>query len=244
MMAEQESDALGETGEGPSVSRQDEIDLKIGHLAQAVHELGQGVDGGKPRGDSRRDALQHMIPRDEEARPGLVEADVPSVVPRGLDDPKGVGARFDGVSLGQVGERGIGFQGQQLGGDVEPRALVGESHLPLLLEGGRLEKQRAVDRLLQGQEVLHFLEGMEMGLHRHTGTPDAVEIARMVGMGVGEHDAHAVPGAAEGHEGVIESSLAVGVVEAHVHDDGLSPASQYEVGVDSLERIGRQGHFH
>ena len=127
---------------------------------------------------------------------------------------------------------------------MEPRALVGEGHLPLLLEGGRLEKQRAVDRLLQGHEVLHFLEGMEMGLHRHTGTPDAVEIARMVGMGVGEHDAHAVPGAAEGREGVIESSLAVGVVEAHVHDDGLSPASQYEVGVDSLERIGRQGHFH
>ncbi len=76
---------------------------------------------------------------------------------------------------------------------MKARALVGEGHGTLLLQGGGLQEQRSVDRLLQGHEVLHLLEGVQVGKHRHARLPDTVEVARVVGMGMGEHDAHALP---------------------------------------------------
>ena len=134
-----------------------------------------------------------MITRDEKAARALVQADVPRIVAGSLDHLERVGTALEPIAVGDVGEHGVALQRQELRRHVQARAVIGERHVRLLLQGGRLQKQRSVDGLFHGHEVFHLLEGMKVREHRHARTPDAVEVARMVGMRVGQHDLHLVP---------------------------------------------------
>ena len=174
----------------------------------------------------------------------LVEADVPRVVARRLDHLELELADLEAVAVGQISHDRIGGKRQKLRRHVQPRPLLVEGQVTLLLQGGRLQEQRAVDVVLYLHEVLHLLERVKVREHRHALAPNAVEVARVIGVRMGEHHLHLVPRAAEGGQGVVERLLAVRVVETHVHDGGGAVVVQNEVGVEGAQRIVGKGHAH
>ena len=143
-----------------------------------------------------------MIAGQEDLVSLLVKADMPRVVARRLDHLELELAETQAVAIGQIRHGRIGGKRQKLRRHVQPWALLAKGHVTLLLQGGRLKKQGAVDVALHLHEVLHLLERVQVREHRHALAPNAVEVARVVGMRMGEHHLHLVPGAPEGGQSI------------------------------------------
>ena len=202
VVLDEEVDPLAHAGEGLAVGRQHQIDIVAPHFLKAIQELRQCVVGRKPRRYRRRDALQNMIAGQEDLVGGLVEADVPGIVARRLDHLELELAETQAVAIGQIRHDRVGGKRQKLRRHVQTRPLLAEGHVLLLLGSGRLKEQRTIDVALHLHEVLHLLEGVQVREHRHALAPNAVEVARVVGMRMGEHHLHLVPGAPEGGQGI------------------------------------------
>ena len=163
-----------------------------------------------------------MVARDEDLCRGLVEADVPVVVTRGGYYLEAVVAVVVHVSVAQVEQIGLVFHWQQLrrnavGGSI---ALL-HAALVVGVGAGKVADKRVEHTSLHVHKVLHFLDGVHVGVHAHPTAPYSVEVAGVVGVRMSEHDLHRFPAAAQLAQSVVQRLLAGGVVEAHVYDGGF-----------------------
>ncbi len=244
MEALQEIHPFRNARERRSVTRQYKVNIQIAHLVQAGKELLQRIVAGDPAHDGGRDALQHVVAGDKQLQRWLVQADMPVVVAGRGDYLEAVVAVAVHVAVAQVEQVGLVLRGHQLG-----RNLVGAGiallHAALIVgvRAHQMADKRVVHGGLDVHEVAHFLEGMHIGVHAHPAAPDAVQVARVVGVRMGKHDLHRFPIAAQLVQRGIERLLAFGLVQAHIDDGGFVFAED-EVRVQVLKRVSGQGNGH
>ncbi len=101
-------------------------------------------------------------------------------------DAKTVIAVVVHVAIGKVEQVGLVFQRKKLGGNAV-RGSITRLHAALIVRVGMREvaDKRVEHRRLHVHEVLHFLDGVHVGVYAHQTSPYAVEITGMVGGGNG-----------------------------------------------------------
>ena len=94
-------------------------------------------------------------------------------------------------------------------------------------------------------QVVHnarLFERMHMGVHAHARTPNAIEVAHMIGVAVRCKHIDVLKVEAEIVEGQAQCLLALYAVEADVHKRGMVFIED-QIGIQLLERVFGQRHF-
>ena len=77
-------DAASELGEDFAMPRKHQIHVKVAHLVKAIKKILQLIGFEEERRNIGRNALKHMVARDKEATPLVIEADMGGVMARRL----------------------------------------------------------------------------------------------------------------------------------------------------------------
>ena len=113
----------------------------------------------------------------------------------------------------------------------------------LVLRSSRLSDERLEHLRLHHLKVLNLLEGVEVRVYAHAVGIDAIEVARMVGMGMCEQDLNRIPGSAELGQSGIERRFACGMVEPDV-DDGRLFVAEDKIRVQLAQGVVGQRYPH